>query len=125
VFNVFTLRKLSTDNGDESREYQNREAARDVMRAEYNAARDQYEDTCISEDDAVCADAESSRYIGWLIYETPDASDTLAQADIALAAAEMALSQYSFELLDSDVCGKYIAETRNLLSMSRMIREVT
>ncbi len=122
---MFTLRKLSTDNGDESREYQSREAARDIMRTEYNAAKSQYEDTHISEDDAVCADTESNRYIGWLIYETPDAGDILAQADIALAAAEMGLTQYSFELLDSDVCDKYIAEARSLLGKSRMIKEVT
>jgi len=92
------------------------------MQAEYTEVKSQYEDTHISEDDAVCADAESSRYIGWLIYETPDASDTLAQADIALAAAEMGLSQYSFELLDSDVCGKYIAEARGLLGKLRILK---
>jgi len=95
------------------------------MRAEYNMARAQYEDTYISQDAAACGDTESNRYIGWLIYETPGADDILAQADVALAAAEMGLSQYSFELLDTDVCGKYIAEARRLLGKSRMIKEVT
>jgi len=49
----------------------------------------------------------------------------LAQADIALAAAEMGLTQYSFELLDSDVYGRHIAEARCLLSKSRIINDVT
>lgn len=68
---MFILRKFSTDNDDECREYQGREAARNVMQAEYNAAKEQYEDTYICQDTATCADAESNRYIGWLIYETP------------------------------------------------------
>jgi len=68
VFNVFTLRKLSTDNDDECRKYRSLETARDVMRAEYNAARAQYEDTYISQDAAACGDAESNRAgygFGW------------------------------------------------------------
>lgn len=116
---MFVLRKLSTGNGDESREFQTKEAAQAVMKEEYESAENEYEDSCICESDATCTDSEAGMYVAWFIYKKPENGDAVSQALVALAMAELGLSKYQIELEDAEDCGRYIADARELLGRSR------
>lgn len=116
---MFILRKLSTGGGDESRDFQTIDEARDQMQREYDKVESYYEDADIGDNDASCTDNESGNYVAWLIYKEPDSGDIVSQVLVALAMAELGLSKYQVELESAEDCGRHISKARELLGSIR------
>lgn len=107
------LLRISADKGDEMRRFVTIHEAQEAMKQEYDAEKDEYESHTIDDDYAICGD--SAGFIGWLIFEMPAYNDVKGQLIVALDRAEMGLTQYSFDLTDTDCCGNFICEAKRLL----------